>query len=224
MIPWEERRDMRAWWITCMRVTEPPTIWLDEVLAGRVLPAVAFALLAEVLAVASYAIPVVLGGQLILAAFGAASPAGGLVRGTLGACLGLGAFMVLLHVVWVAVLEVLLILRRRKAQWGPAMLLGLYACGWDMVTSPGGVILGLPYGGWSRVGRLLRGATANPRAACLYYLVTTRDVSPKMALRLAIAAAVFAVLLGIVGAAGLVWWWDPHMWSALATLIHLIRS
>lgn len=207
-----------------MRVTEPPTIWLDEVLAGRILPALAFALLAEVLAVASYAIPVVFGGQLLLVTLGAASPAWGLVRGVFGACLGLGAFMVVLHVVWVAVLEVLLILRRRESQWGPAMLLGLYACGWDMVTSPGGVILGLPYGGWSRVGRLLRGATANPRAACLYYLVTTRDVSPRMALRLALAAAVFAVLLGVVGAALLVWWWDPQMWSALTTLVQLVLS
>ncbi len=219
IIPWEERRGFASWWLTCMRVTEPPMVWLDDVLAGRVGRAAWFALLAEVLAVTSYAAPVVFAGWLFMAAFGAASPAWSVVSGTIRVCVGLGAFMVALHVVWVAALEALLVVRGRKSEWKPAILLGLYACGWDMVTSPGGVVLGWYYGGWSRVGRLLRGATANPRAACLHYLATAREISPDVALRLAMVAAAFAVLLGVIGAAGLLWWWDPELWSTLLAVV-----
>lgn len=198
-----------------MRVTEPPTLWLEQVMLGQVTRAAWFALLAEVVAITSYAAPVVFAGWLLLSAFGAGSPAWGVLAATFRICVGLGAFMVLLHIVWVAALEVLLLLRGRKSEWRPALLLGLYACGWDMVTSPGGVALGWYYGGWKRVGSLLRGATANPRAACLHYLATAREIAPRTALRLAMGAAVFAVMLGVVGAAGLLWWWDPDLWATL---------
>lgn len=215
IVPWEERLGARAWWLTCMRVTEPPMGWLDAVLRGRLIRAAWFALLAEVVAVTSYAAPVVLSGWAFAALLGGSSSAWGVISGTLRVCIGLGAFMVLLHVVWVAALEALLAVSGNKSEWRPALLLGLYACGWDMVTSPGGVVLGLYFGGWARVGSLLRGATANPRAACLHYLAAVRSVSPELALRLAMAAAVFAVMLGVVGAAGLLWWWDPELWGTL---------
>lgn len=189
--------------------------WLDAVLRGRLVRAAWFALLAEVVAITSYAAPVVLAGWAFAALLGGSSSAWGVISGTLRVCIGLGAFMVLLHVVWVAALEALLAVRGTKSEWRPALLLGLYACGWDMVTSPGGVVLGWYFGGWARVGALLRGATANPRAACLHYLAAVRSVSPELALRLAMAAAVFAVMLGVVGAAGILWWWDPELWTAL---------
>lgn len=217
-IPWEERWGAQSWWLTCMRVTEPPIGWLDAVLLGRVGRAASFALLAEVIAVTSYAAPVVCSGWLVMALLGSESPGWGIVSGTLRVCFGLGAFMVLLHVVWVAALEALLFVRGNRSEWRPALLLGLYACGWDMVTSPGGVVLAWYSGGWAMVGRLLRGATANPRVACLHYLSAARRIAPNVALRLAMGAAVFAVVLGVLGAAGLLWWWDPNLWTTLLAI------
>ena len=90
----------------------------------------------------------------------------------------------------------------------------------SLAVSPGGVVLAWYSGGWSHVGRVLKGATANPRASCLHYLAVVRRIPPEVALRLAMAAAVFAVLLGVLGAAGLLWWWDPELW---VTLIAVIR-
>lgn len=218
-LPWELTGGAVAWWVTCMRLTDPPIGWLDAVIGGRLGRAAWFALWAEIVAVTSYAAPLVAAGWALMALFGASSPALGVVVGTARVCIGLGVFMVALHIVWVAALEALLLARGGKAQWKPALLLGLYACGWDMVTSPAGVLLGWYSGGFGKVGRLLRGATANPKAACLHYLSVARQLAPRTALRLAMLAAAFAVMLGVVGAAGLLWWWDPQLWEALIAVV-----
>ncbi len=215
LIPWDRWRTARAFWSTCAQTAEPPELWIERAIVGEPKKALLFAALVEVAAVGSYA----------LLAFGLLAPIllyfdvtwediGGGWIGLL-AVLGLGAFMVALHVVWAASLELLLIARGAARQWNTLFKLACYSCGWDLITSPGGLAVAWYVAGRGEAWRLLRGATSNPTAACVYYLNRVRQVSAQSAARLALIAAVLAVFLGITTSFGILWWLVPEWWKAL---------
>lgn len=215
VIPWDHFRTARAFWSTCAQTAEPPDSWIDRAIVGDARQAFLFAGLVEIAAVGSY---VVLACVLLAPAFLYFDVTWDTLGGgwvVPGAVLGLGGFMVALHVVWAAFLELLLIARGAPAQWRTLFALACYSCGWDLITSPGGLVVAWYVRGRREAWRLLRGATSNPTAACVYYLSQVRLVSESTATRLAATAAVLAVFLGITASALLLWLVVPEWWHAL---------
>jgi hypothetical protein len=214
LIPWDRLRTMRTFWSTCVQTAEPPELWIERAILGDAKKALAFAALVELLAVGSYA---VLALGVLAPAFVYFEVSWTDVGGWTGplAVIVLGGFMVALHVVWAAFLEALLILRGSAREWKSLFALACYSCGWDLITSPGGLVVALYVAGRREAWRLLRGATSNPTAACVYYLHHVREVSPQAATKLAFTAAVLAVVLGISASAAILWWIVPEWWQAL---------
>jgi hypothetical protein len=215
VIPWDRWRTLRALWQSCAQTAEPPDLWLERAIKGDVVKALAFALLVEVAAVGSYVLLGCVALVSLLAYFDVRWHGLGAAGLALGTTLGLGVFMVALHVVWAAFLEVLLRLRGVARQWNTLLVLACYSCGWDLITSPAGLVAAWYVSGRREAWRLLRGATSNPTAACVYYLHRVRFVSAHSATRLAFTAAVLAVLSGIGASAAILWGLVPQWWQAL---------
>lgn len=215
VIPWDRFRTLRTFWQTCARTAEPPESWLESAIVGDTNRALGFAALAELAAVGSYVVFACAGLAPLLFYFDISLEQVGGVWTVPLATLGIGAFMVALHVVWAAFLELLLRWRGAERQWNPLFALACYSCGWDLMTSPAGLVVAWVVTGRREAWRLLRGATSNPTAACVYYLSQVRRVPAQAAARLAFTAAVLAVILGITASAGILWWVVPEWWHAL---------
>jgi hypothetical protein len=126
-------------------------------------------------------------------------------------------FVVLVHALWGIGLEWGIARAGRKASFNLGLRFGLYACGWDLLTSPAGFLfqarrLGLR-GGLSAV----RAGTKAPRPCINAYLIDCRRLSESER-RTAIWTA---ILLGIVSAlvcgvglfAGLLAIWVPEIFT-----------
>lgn len=215
VLPWDRFRTLRTFWQTCARTAEPPESWLDSAIHADTNRALGFAVLVELAAVGSYVVFAYAALAPILFYFDVPlDQVGGVWMPPL-VTLGLGAFMVALHVVGAAFLEVLLRWRGAEPQWKTLLTFACYSCGWDLITSPGGLLVAWAVNGWREAWRLLRGATSNPTAACVHYLSHVRRVSPQAAGRLMFIAAVVAVVLGIAASAALLWWVVPEWWHAV---------
>lgn len=170
------------------------------------LAALGFAVSAELLAAAS-----LVGALALLATL--ALPAGLLslladvqVWSLLGLLtMGLCLFMVVVHLVWGLALELTLVLGGLRHQFRRSLSFALYACGWDLLTSPLGcalAVLGLgPKAGMAEVRKAMR----VPRPAVAHYVTETRGLDPSRA-----AACVLLSFLAAVGftllLVGLVFW------------------
>jgi hypothetical protein len=176
-LPWEQSHASalsRLWETATIGSLEPERTFagLPE---GRVAPALGFAFAAETLALGSVALCIV--GSLALLA-----PATALELldsrpvqvGASLALIGSILLMVALHALWGYCLEAGA-QRGARTPLGAAsraqgLRFGLYACGWDLLTSPAGVLHGLvsrgPLGLWSP----LIAAARAPRAALHAYL------------------------------------------------------
>jgi hypothetical protein len=211
-IPWE-RPGVPVWrrlWQTATLVTVHARTFFSALPDGDTTPALAFAWLAETFAVSGLA----LGGSLLALLCLPSLPAllleDAALRGLLlrGCCAGiflLVAAMVGLHVVHGIALD--FAARRyggRRA--GRGLRFGLYACGWDLVTLP----LGLLTTAWSDgLGAARRAAPLGltaPAQASEAYLIGVHGLSPESAHLAGRRAAYFTfvpVLLGLV-VAGLI--------------------
>lgn len=116
--------------------------------------------------------------------------------------LGLTTFVVFIHALWGVGLEWGIARAGGQADMNRGIRFGLYACGWDLLTSPAGV-----WFQWRRVGLRkgfshLRAATRAPRASLRAYLEECRKTSEKERK----SAMWTSILLGLTGiaAAGLV--------------------
>jgi hypothetical protein len=158
-----------------------------------------FALLSELLATLSVCGTGLGGLWLFFPSYAAA----GLSRATswqwlLGAALAFALAMLALHALWALGLEALLLLRGKPWSLRATWCFALYACGWDLLTSPAGLLLALstmgPRDGWLCVKR----ATIVPKLALDAYLVQQRGVSRTEATRLAVLSFCASVLVLIV--------------------------
>ena len=192
-------------WKTALACSTAPLRTFGELPEGQLASAFAFAFIAESIAIGSlgavataitfFVAPGLLNRVLMDRAASALIVTAGLVLVTL---------LVVLHVVWGLCLEAGTATTGGSAKWRLGMRFGLYACGWDLLTSPAGVLQGLlsrgPTAAWSPVGAAAR----VPRLAMRAYLVDRRHFESRAQRR---ATLISVTTLGIVMAmfvAGLV--------------------
>ena len=195
--PWEAAGKWpgRLWAMSLASATAP-TLTFGQLAGGPLRSALAFAFIAEFMAVAS------LGAAVAAVAFLAApaltlrvlsDPAANALLA--GALLGLIVILVVLHAIWGLCLEAGIASTGGLARWRLGMRFGLYACGWDLLTSPAGVFQGLlslgPRGTWST----LHSAISVPRTAMTAYLVENRHFTLAARRR---ATLISAVMLGLL--------------------------
>lgn len=185
----------RLWQTALSSSTEPERVF-GELGAGPVAPALAFAVLAETLALGSL---VLLGSAALWLV--APDLAGQLIHhpGAVTAGLALLAgsvlLMLVLHVLWGICLDLGGALGEGRVDVRLGARFGLYACGWDLMTSPLGLFWSMlasgPLRGWVAVGAAARAARPAQRA----YLETRRGYDANARRR---AVRLAAVVVGVV--------------------------
>lgn len=194
---------MRRLWFTALASSTEPQKTFGELPEGRVAPALAFALLAESLAVGS------LGSALVLAALAVAPEFSLRVLATpmfllvaLSSLCALSLLMVALHVLWGLCVEFGAQSTGGNARFGQGMRFGLYACGWDLLTSPAGVVEGLLSRGFFAAWRPIVQAARVPRTALRAYVEDCRHLdasAQRRGLQLSIAVLGGLLLLILLG-------------------------
>ena len=216
IVPWERPGGtvLSRLWATAKLGTLSPAAFFSALPPGGVVAPLAFAVLSETLA--ALGLCVTFGGLalLVVPALGAEllrNPAlqGYLVHGMAWGVPGLSLAMVLLHVAHGVALDAAA-RREGSRQSGRGLRFGLYACGWDLVTLPLGLLLlTLTDGPVSALRHSARGLTA-PNSAALAYLGHVhhfeRDVATRVSRRAVGIVFVPMVALVVLGfAAGLGW-------------------
>jgi hypothetical protein len=211
-LPWEDSG--RHWvvrlWETALVSGVEPERTFGALTAGDVARPLVFALLAETLA---------LGSLLVTAASVLWLADADLARALLYHPLGLGSslgllvasvlIMLLLHILWGVSLDIGGRLGQPDLDVRQGARFGLYACGWDLMTSPVGLFCSMLVAGPLRGLAIVGAAARAPRPAQRAYLETSqrlRAPARRRATRFAIAAVGVAVsLLGAALVLALVW-------------------
>lgn len=170
--PWLQRL-----WFTALASSTEPGRTFGELPEGRVAPALGFALVAETLAVGSVAslaalFAVALAPDLFLSVF--SSPL--ILAAAAGLVLGLSLIMVGLHLLWGLCVELGAGSTGGTARFRQGMRFGLYACGWDLLTSPAGVMQGLWSRGFVNAWQPIVQAVRVPRVALRAYVEDCRHL------------------------------------------------
>jgi len=177
LIVWED--PSQPWWLrlwhTALASSLEPQRFFGELPVGKVGEALAFATCAEVFALSSVAVPVALGLRIVapeLTNQVLSSPAARKIL--LFTWITFVICMVGLHALWGACLDwgaqlpAAHRLGRVNASWKSGVRFGLYACGWDLLTSPIGMIMTLltrgPRRGWVPVAAAVRAPLLAQRA------------------------------------------------------------
>ena len=216
IVPWERPGGtvLSRLWATAKLGTLSPAAFFSALPPGGVVAPLAFAVLSETLAALGLCatfgglgllIVPTLGGELLR------NPPlqGYLVHGLAWGVPGLSLAMVLLHAAHGVALDASA-RREGSRQNGRGLRFGLYACGWDLVTLPLGLLLlTLTDGPVSALRHSARGLTA-PNSAALAYLGHVHHFEREVATRVSRRAVgivfvpmVAVVVLGFV--AGLTW-------------------
>lgn len=190
-------------WLTALRSSDEPARTFGALPDGTLSAALTFALLAETLAIGSFAIalvPFALAVAPALAWRVLTHPVG--VAYLLSGVGVASATMVGLHAIWGACLE----FGAGASSNGlrQSLRFGFYACGWDLLTSPAGVLEGLRRRGAPQTFRALGNAIRAPRPALRAYQQDLRGFEPaaqRRALRLSIIVlgATLCALLPALG-------------------------
>jgi hypothetical protein len=195
---------MHRLWFTALASSTEPSRTFGELPDGRVAPALAFALLAETLAIGS------VGSLLALSALAIApelslrilsTPA--FLGAALGLLFGLSLVMVFLHLLWGLCVELGAGSTGGTARFRHGMRFGLYACGWDLLTSPAGVLEGLWSRGLVNAWPPIAQAIRVPRAALRAYVEDCRHLDGSAQRRgtqlsIAVLGAMLLLLLFVV--------------------------
>jgi hypothetical protein len=189
---------MRRLWFTALASSTQPLRTFGALPDGRLGPALVFALLAEILAIGS------VGCLLALCALAVDPGLSARILTTPSFCilalalvLGLSLIMVGLHLAWGICLE-LGARRTGTAHFRHGMRFGLYACGWDLLTSPAGVLEGLLSRGFVDAWHPILAAVRVPGVALRAYLQDCRHLdlaAQRRGTRLSIAVLGGIVLL-----------------------------
>ena len=215
IVPWERPGGtvLSRLWATAKLGTLSPAAFFSALPPGGVIAPLAFAVLSETFAALGLCATFGALGLLVVPAFGAEllrNPAQGyLVSGMAWGVPGLSLAMVLLHAAHGVALDTSA-RREGSCQTGRGLRFGMYACGWDLVTLPLGLLLlTLTDGPVSALRHSARGLTA-PNAAAIAYLAHVHHFEREVATRVSRRAVgivfvpmVTLVVLGFV--VGLVW-------------------
>jgi hypothetical protein len=211
IIPWE-RPGVGVWrrlWQTSTLATVHARSFFGALPEGELSAALTFALVCETIAVSGLAL---LGALLALLSLPSlpsllvedARLRSLLVRGAFSGIFVLALAMVSLH----AAHGVSLDLAARSyggRRSGRGLRFGLYACGWDLITLPFGLLITALIGGFAAARRAAPLGLTAPMQASQAYLIGLHGLSPELAHRAARRAAYFTVIpvlltLAVVGA------------------------
>jgi hypothetical protein len=204
-LPWEDAE--RPWrsrlWQTALASSLEPRCFFGELPSGAVEAALAFAIWAEALALGSTGLCAGLLLWLAAPEFAHALFASWAARGVLVALwVGSVPVMLCLHVLWGVSLDAGAGRAARRGSWAQGVRFGLYACGWDLITSPAGALIVLftrgPRRGWASLGAAVRA----PRLAQRAYLEACRGypaLVQRRAVRLSMLSVGGAVVLFVLG-------------------------
>ncbi len=216
IVPWERPGGtlLSRLWATAKLGTLSPGAFFAALPPGGVAAPLLFAVLSETLSALGLCATFAGLAALIVPALASAllqDPAlsGLLLRGVAWGVPGLALAMVLLHVAHGAALDAAA-RREGSRQSGRGLRFGLYACGWDLVTLPLGLLLlTLTDGPVTALRHSARGLTA-PNSAALAYLAHVhhfeRDVATRVSRRAVGMVFLPMVALIVLGfALGLLW-------------------
>ena len=216
IVPWERPGGTAAsrLWATAKLATLSPAAFFSALPPGGVVAPLVFAVLSETLAALGLCATFGALGLLLVPALGAELRAntalqGLVLHGMAWGVPGLSLSMVLLHAAHGAALDVSA-RREGSRQSGRGLRFGLYACGWDLVTLPLGLLLlTLTDGPVTALRHSARGLTA-PHSAAMAYLGHVhhfeRDVASRVsrhAVGIVFVPTVALIVLGF--AVGLLW-------------------
>lgn len=219
LLPWEESREsvLRRLVITAALTAEDPSRAFGQLGRGSLARAVTFAASCELLALSTLfllvgGVSTLLFPRWILHL--ARDPWTWSIGSLLVIALALG--MLALHVVWGLLLEHGIRHVGRSADTNLGIRFGLYACGWDLLTSPAGIVFALLSRG-KRVSALLLAAVRVPRRAMNAYLRDCRGLDSaqsKIALRHSTKVVLVAFLIVVVFTTALLGGFLSHtLWS-----------
>ncbi len=210
-LPWEDAAAQAPLLKSALFTVEHPDLAFGGVHPLSLGRALAFACLAELLAVSSFAVPWALGFLAVfsrLAMQMAKSPVVWLVAAIILASLVL--LVVAIHLVWGIVLEWAIGRQTVPARYDQGVRFGLYACGWDLVTSPYCFFALLFTKGPGAAFTSLKRAAAAPRSSFNLYLERARgldEAQARSAGRLSVIVTTLIFLLGVcLGFAALLWY------------------
>jgi len=212
IIPWERRgvSFFRRLWQTATLATVHARTFFGSLPDGHVSPALAFALVCEIIAVSGLG----LGGALLALVFLPALPKLMLddatlrhliVRGVLSGVLVLMFAMVAVHAAHGLALDAAA-RRFGGRSRGRGLRFGLYACGWDLVTLPLGLLTTALVGGIAAARHAAPLGLTAPLQAAEAYLIGLHGLTPDTARLAARRAAYFTAvpLLGVLLAGSVV--------------------
>lgn len=209
IIPWE-RPGLSFWrrlWQTSTLATMHARTFFGAIPEGDVSSALSFALISEIVAVLGLgvgagSIALLCVPSLPLLLVEDASLRSGFARGIF---LGGGALvltMVGLHAIHGAALDAAA-RRLGGRRTGRGLRFGLYACGWDLITLPFGLLLTTLVSGWSAARQALPLGLTAPRIAAEAYLIGHHNLDPAV-VRTAVRRAGLFTVVGFVCALTLI--------------------
>lgn len=221
-LAWENSASARSLWLTALQTVRDVEGWVGAIEHAHVGRALGFACLAESLAALSFC-PLIAGGWVGLAKLGLvdAPSVTWLALGSVLFALGFALFLVALHLLFGVSLELhAMVFGQRHGAMSVdasrvqtsqgAHCLALYACGWDVLTSPLGLVLALLGFRDTRVNDVTQAAKV-PRVALQRYFVGVRSVAGSRATTVIVSS--FVLPLGCLLVAGLA---SGVVWLSLA--------
>lgn len=204
-LPWEEQGTVgERLFRTAHASSCEPRVVFGALADGSVASALAFAFLAEALAIGSFAVTLSLAAVAVAPALSLRAlthPIG--LSYVVGGVFVTTVVMVTLHAMWGACLEAGAGITRAGLR--QSLRFGLYACGWDLLTSPVGLLEGLLRRGPRRTLRAMSNAIRAPRPALDAYQHANRHFelgARRRGSRLSIFVLT-ATLLALIPVAGL---------------------
>ncbi|HEX2882031.1 MAG TPA: hypothetical protein VHO25_21075 [Polyangiaceae bacterium] len=181
-LPWEKSMALPALWRTALQVTVQAERVGATFLGQGVMRAALFAFLAELIAIGSLAVTlgllvVVLFPKQVFAALLDAVFVMDVLRITTGIVVGLASALVLLHWLWTLGTELGAWRNDLPRRVRTGLALSGYSCGWDLITSPFGILAVLFTRGWRNIGPTLNAALRAPRRCSVAHLEQARGFS-----------------------------------------------
>lgn len=181
-LPWERAINLESLWKTAFHVTVAAEHVGATFMGQGVLRAALFALFAELLAVGSMAATL---GLLLFASFPTRVMAMlmdvtfvvEVIRTVTAIVVGLATGLVALHWLWTLSSELGAQRHGLPRRYRAALSLSGYSCGWDLITSPFGVLALLFTRGWRGISPALTDAVRAPRRCAIAHLEQARGFS-----------------------------------------------
>jgi hypothetical protein len=200
IIPWE-RPGLGFWrrlWQTSTLATLHARTFFSALPDGEVATALSFALICETVAVGGLALGAGLLALLCLPSLPGLLVADPALRGAVARGAGAGVFLLVLTMVGLHVVHGLAldIAARRYGgrRSGRGLRFGLYACGWDLVTLPLGLLITALSSGFAAARSAAPLGLTAPAQAAQAYLIGMHGLSPETARLAGRRAAYFAVI------------------------------